>query len=82
MGLLHSQVAYALPVSAGVTLYVAATDLIPEVNREPDPRMAILVFSGVAIMLIPATSAWLGCLGPLALVSSHLFVHCIGWPRC
>jgi len=49
---LHSQVAYALPVSAGVTLYVAATDLVPEVNREPDPRMAILVFSGVALMLM------------------------------
>jgi zinc and cadmium transporter len=52
MGLLHSQVAYALPVSAGVTLYVAATDLIPEVNREPDARMALLVFSGVALMFI------------------------------
>jgi zinc and cadmium transporter len=52
MGLLHSQVAYALPVSAGVTLYVAATDLIPEVNREPDARMALLVFSGVALMLL------------------------------
>ena len=52
MGVLHSQVAYALPVSAGVTLYVAATDLVPEVNREPDPRMAILVFSGVALMLM------------------------------
>ncbi len=52
MGVLHSQVAYALPISAGVTLYVAATDLVPEVNREPDARMAMLVFSGVALMLI------------------------------
>jgi zinc and cadmium transporter len=52
MGLLHSQVAYALPISAGVTLYVAATDLVPEVNREPDTRMALLVFLGVAMMLI------------------------------
>jgi ZIP family zinc transporter/zinc and cadmium transporter len=52
MGLLHSQVAYALPISAGVTLYVAATDLVPEVNREPDTRMALLVFLGVAIMLL------------------------------
>ena len=24
-----------LPLSAGVTIYVAATDLVPEVNREP-----------------------------------------------
>jgi ZIP family zinc transporter/zinc and cadmium transporter len=52
MGLLHSRVGYALPISAGVTLYVAATDLIPEVNREPDTRMALLVFLGVALMLL------------------------------
>jgi zinc and cadmium transporter len=52
MGVLHAEVAYALPISAGVTLYVAATDLVPEVNREPDARMAMLVFSGVALMLI------------------------------
>jgi zinc and cadmium transporter len=51
MGLLHTQVGYALPLSAGVTLYVAATDLIPEVNREPDTRLALLVFLGVALML-------------------------------
>jgi ZIP family zinc transporter/zinc and cadmium transporter len=54
MGLLHSQVGYALPISAGVTLYVAATDLIPEVNREPDTRMALLVFLGVSLMLLLA----------------------------
>ena len=54
MGLLHSQVGYALPISAGVTLYVAATDLIPEVNREPDTRMALLVFLGVSLMLVLA----------------------------
>lgn len=52
MGLLRSAVGYALPISAGVTLYVAATDLIPEVNREPDTRMALLVFLGVALMLL------------------------------
>jgi zinc and cadmium transporter len=52
MGLLHSEIAYALPISAGVTLYVAATDLVPEVNREPDARMALLVFLGVALMLL------------------------------
>src|SRR5215469_11182241 len=54
MGVLRSQVGYALPISAGVTLYVAATDLIPEVNREPDTRMAILVFLGVSLMLLLA----------------------------
>jgi zinc transporter ZupT len=41
----------ALPFSAGVTLYVAASDLIPEVNREPAFGMAILVFLGVAVLL-------------------------------
>jgi hypothetical protein len=34
-----------------VTLYVAASDLIPEVNQEPGVGMAFLVFIGVAIML-------------------------------
>jgi len=41
-----------LPLSAGVTLYVAATDLIPEVNKEPGIRMALLVFVGVAVLLV------------------------------
>lgn len=46
-----AQVGIALPLSAGVALYVAASDLIPEVNRERGPGMAILVFLGVAFML-------------------------------
>jgi zinc and cadmium transporter len=49
---LQSQLKYALPLSGGVTTYVAATDLLPEVNREPDWRMALLVFAGVASLLI------------------------------
>jgi ZIP family zinc transporter/zinc and cadmium transporter len=48
---LRGVVADALPFSAGVTLYVAASDLIPEVNREPGFGMAVLVFLGVAILL-------------------------------
>jgi ZIP family zinc transporter/zinc and cadmium transporter len=50
--LLESQLKFALPLSGGVTLYVAATDLLPEVNREPNWRMAVLVFVGVASLLI------------------------------
>src|SRR5882672_7348396 len=50
--LLQSQLRYALPLSGGVTAYVAATDLLPEVNREPNWRMAVLVFIGVASVLI------------------------------
>jgi zinc and cadmium transporter len=49
---LEAQLKYALPLSGGVTLYVAATDLLPEVNKEPNWRMALLVFVGVATMLI------------------------------
>ena len=53
--LLESRVAnavmYALPFSAGVTLYVAASDLIPEVNHKEDknPMVSIVVFGGVAL---------------------------------
>ncbi len=39
-------VSYGLPVAAGVTIYVAASDLIPEVNREPGVKMALVVFIG------------------------------------
>ena len=49
---LQGQLKYALPLSGGVTVYVAATDLLPEVNREPNWRMALLVFAGVASLLI------------------------------
>ena len=51
MFVLRSTVRDALPLAAGVTLYVAASDLIPEVNREPAFGMAMLVFLGVAVML-------------------------------
>ncbi len=49
---LQAQLKYALPISGGVTVYVAATDLLPEVNKEPNWRMALLVFVGVASLLI------------------------------
>ena len=42
-------VTYALPISTGVTLYVAASDLIPEVNEERGIAMALVVFLGVAL---------------------------------
>ena len=49
---LQGHLKYALPISGGVTLYVAATDLLPEVNREPGWQMAFLVFLGVSSLLI------------------------------
>jgi zinc transporter ZupT len=43
---------YGLPISAGVALYVGASDLVPEVNREPGIRMALVFFAGVACFLL------------------------------
>jgi zinc and cadmium transporter len=51
-GVFEGQLRYALPLAGGVTLYVAGTDLLPEINRQPNWRMALLVFLGVAILLI------------------------------
>ena len=47
-------VRYALPFSAGVTLYVAASDLIPEVNHmeRKNPLVSIVVFAGVALFYL------------------------------
>ena len=41
-----------LPLAAGVAIYVTATDLVPEVNREPGIRMALVFFGGVAAFLV------------------------------
>ncbi len=49
---LQGELPYALPLSGGVTTYVAATDLLPEVNREPSWLTALLVFAGVVSVLI------------------------------
>jgi zinc transporter ZupT len=47
-------VTYALPFSAGVTLYVAASDLIPEVNHleHKNPLVSLVVFVGVALFYV------------------------------
>jgi zinc transporter ZupT len=47
-----SWVRAGLPISAGVTIYVAATDLVPEVNREPGIRMALVFFAGVVVFFL------------------------------
>ena len=46
-----------MPLSAGVTTYVAATDLVPEVNREPGIRMALVFFAGVLLFFLIRTLA-------------------------
>lgn len=50
--LVPSWLPVGLPVSAGVAIYVAATDLVPEVNREPGIRMALVFFAGVGGFLL------------------------------
>lgn len=50
--LVPSWVPFGLPVSAGVAIYVGATDLVPEVNREPGIRMALVFFAGVGAFLL------------------------------
>jgi ZIP family zinc transporter/zinc and cadmium transporter len=50
MALFRHHVDSGLPLAAGVTIYVAASDLIPEVNREPGVKMALVVFVGVAMV--------------------------------
>jgi ZIP family zinc transporter/zinc and cadmium transporter len=50
--LAQSHVGYALALSAGVTIYVAASDLIPEVNREGGPALAWTVFGGLVLFIV------------------------------
>ncbi len=45
-------VGYALALSAGVTIYVAASDLIPEVNREGGAPLAWTVFAGLVFFVV------------------------------
>ena len=52
MSVFSRSVPQGLPLSAGVTLYVAASDLIPEVNKEPGISMAIVSFLGMGTVFI------------------------------
>lgn len=52
ISLVPSLVRAGLPLSAGVTIYVAATDLVPEVNREPGIKMALVFFLGVMVFFL------------------------------
>ena len=52
MAAFRRDVSAGLPLSAGVTIYVAASDLMPEVNKEPGVRMALVVFLGVGFLFL------------------------------
>ena len=49
---LQTNLTALLPLSAGVTLFVAASDLIPEVNRAGGWRNTLPVFGGVALFVV------------------------------
>ena len=52
MALLRHHVGAGLPLAAGVTIYVAASDLVPEVNKEPSMKMALLVIVGAGLFFL------------------------------
>jgi ZIP family zinc transporter/zinc and cadmium transporter len=52
MALFRHHVGAGLPLAAGVTIYVAASDLVPEVNREPSMKTALLVIVGAGVFLL------------------------------
>lgn len=52
MGMLAAAVGVALPLAAGVTIYVAATDLMPEVNKERGLKIALAFFAGVGLLFL------------------------------
>ncbi len=51
-GFLYDYYVPLLAFSGGVALYVAATDLVPEVNRERGAKVPILVFVGVLLFYL------------------------------
>lgn len=54
--IVSAYVGFALALSTGVTLYVAASDLVPEVNRDESLWMALLVFAGVLLFWASETT--------------------------
>src|SRR5438046_5151269 len=52
MALRRHEVSSGWPLSAGVTIYDAASDLMPEVNQERGARMALVVFLGVGLLFL------------------------------
>jgi zinc and cadmium transporter len=52
MMLSATHVGIGLPLAAGVCIYVAASDLIPEINQQPGIRLALVVFVGVGLLVL------------------------------
>ena len=52
MAAFHRHVSSGLAISGGVTLYVAASDLIPEVSKMPGLRVALTIAAGMFLVLL------------------------------
>lgn len=52
ISLFQSAVAFTLPFSAGVTFYVAATDLVPIINETKGLRYSFAFFSGILVFYV------------------------------
>lgn len=52
MAAFADRVKYGLALSGGVTIYVAASDLIPEVNHKPGLRIALTVAAGIGLVIL------------------------------
>lgn len=48
----QNAVTYALPFSAGVTFYIAATDLVPIINESKSLRYSFAFFAGILIFYL------------------------------
>jgi zinc transporter ZupT len=48
---------YGLPLAAGVTLYVGASNLVPEFQSRPGWRMPLAFFAGVGLYFVARTLA-------------------------
>lgn len=52
ISLFQHAVAFALPFSAGVTFYIAATDLVPIVNETRGLRFSLAFFAGILLFYL------------------------------
>ena len=52
MGALQRWINVGFPLAAGVTIYVAASDLVPEVNKEHGLAVPLVVFLGVMVFFL------------------------------
>ncbi len=57
LGLLNAPIGPVLGLSAGLALYVASSDLLPEVQKESGVRSTLALLAGLALFLVSARLA-------------------------